>query len=356
MPEFAMNRLNALLLITLMLTACGDDDAVCMSGMSVPCECPGGQGVQACGADGSFDGCICLQEDAGVELDAQTSDIVEAMPDGAVDSGAADSGAVDSGGPDVPVVMDDNCDDGTCVFVSRMFNIPGQAAGIYGENLDGEVTLAGDPTGCGARDYTSGLDGTPGVDNTVLALLPLIDGMATVSLSDRYANALVEGELLMVTKLEGVDGADDESVEVSLWYGMIVGTPTFDDEGLVDGGQTITAISPVSVVTGAIVDGRFRAVFPEIPFSIGLFSGLSFLPLSDARVSANIEESTLLRGMIAGSLDLGELAAAMALSPGISVDQALDLLDGFADMEPVEGMCQALSVGASFESVHARED
>lgn len=349
-----MSRLHTLLIFALILTACGDDDAVCVPGLSVVCECPGGEGAQLCDSEGSFEGCVCMDSDAGMELDAEMADAGESLPDGA----AADGGAADSGGPDIPVIMDDNCDDGTCVFVSRMFDIPTRdsESRVYGENLDGEQTRFGDPTGCGTPDQTSALDGTRGVDNAVSTFLPVIDGMTTMSLSQLYANALVEGELLMVIKLEGVDGADDESVDVSLWYGMIVGTPTFDDDGLVDGGQTMTAISPVSVATGAIVEGRFRAVFSEIPFSIGLLSDLSFLPLSDARVSANIEDSTLLRGMIAGSLDLGELAVAMAMNPGISVEQARNLLEGFAETEPVEGMCQALSLGASFESVHARED
>lgn len=336
-----------------LVVACGDDDtSPCTPGMSITCECPTGDGVQSCGVDGAFEGCMCPQMDAGRTLDAQVPD-VESTPDVGVDSGPADSG-----GPDVPVIMDDNCDDGTCVFVTRMFDIPGISEGgaAYGENLDEVVTRPGDTTGCGKRDYRSRLDDTQGVDNAILTLLPIIDGMSAVGLSQVYANALVENELLMVIKLEDVDGADDENVGVSLWYGRIVGTPTFDDDGLVDGGQTITAVSPVSTTTGAIAEGRFRAVFPEIPFSIGLLSDLTFLPLVDARVSANIDVTTLREGMIAGAFDLEALAEAMAMSPKINSTQARDLLQAFADMEPADGMCQALSVGASFESVHARED
>ena len=350
-----MNHLSLLVVSALMLSACGDDDAACTPGAVVVCACPSGDGEQTCRADGSLGSCLCEALDAGGLSDTDGAD-------SGSDAGA-DAGS-DAGGPDVPVpdvpvvVMDDNCDDGTCVFVSRMFDISpvGAEGQVYGENLDDEVTGSGDPTGCGKNDFRSALDATNGIDNAIVNLRPVIDSMAIVSISTTYANALVAGELLMVIKLEDVDGADDEDVDVSVWYGMIVGTPTFDDEGLVGGGQTIAAISEVSVTTGTITAGRFRAVFPELSFSIGLLSNLAFLPLTDARVSATIDDSTLVEGIIAGSLDVEELTVAMATSPDISVTQARNLLDAFADTGPVEGMCEALSVGAIFESVHAREE
>lgn len=265
---------------------------------------------------------------------------------------------VDAGPPPVP-----GCETGSCFFVADQLAVPGpdDNGAVIGANLDDEVTISGDPGGCGKMDFDHP-DGTAGVDNALAQILPVIEGMLDEPISDQLTAQIADGSLLITIKLEGVDSLNDDTVTGTLYPdGAIPGdaAPMLTAAGGLAPGQTIDIASDPITINGTITDGRFVAMLDNFPVMLPLEDAPLVLNVSQALFSADITADGLANGEISGSLSIDELAAAVgaAMLADIDEEAARGLLQGFGDLVPnPEGtICARISLGLGFNAIPAVE-
>lgn len=370
-----MRTIVATSCVVMLLAACGGDtpaaEPLCIPGASVSCVCPGGAlGGQVCLPDGSgFEACVCAPVMDSSAPDSSTPDAMVA------DSGVGDSGA-DSGHSDADTgVPDADAADGgptpvcdgtgpTGFFVIRSLaigreNPPGTALGF---DLDGRVSDDTDERGCFQPDFVDP-DGTPGVDNQYAVLAPTLES-AGAHLDPALRAGVASGDVLLLLELEP---GTDMCTSMSLYHGIVPagGPPTLDASGLIVAGQTFELDRASVDASGAAVQrvvsvhvgggrvlGRPLDVFLELP---GATTSIP-LRIRDASIRFDATATTLTNGVIGGSLDIDEFAAAVASIAGDSlpIDLIRSTLETVADLGvDAAGICRQLSVSLVFDAVTA---
>jgi hypothetical protein len=267
-----------------------------------------------------------------------------------------------------------DCDDADCApfcmtsgetrtYVISVLTLPepsgsGVTAAAAGFDLDG-VRSTGAGTTCVelTPDYASLNDpGELGIDNAMASLVPTIESLSEESIDEMYERAILEGRLLLLVQVRGIDDyASDESIEVQLYAGQVPGGGApIAAGGSLAPDQTFTGTPIGGAVMGVITSGRLRARLPLLSLeSDALLLGSN---LRDVELRANITPSTLSSGAIGGSLLVAEIAAdAEATMAGLGAT-ALTVLHGVSDLQPQAAdpsTCDSLSTGLLFSAVSA---
>lgn len=263
-------------------------------------------------------------------------------------------GACETGDP----AADAMCEDGGETYVFLMSNmgfVRAEDGLSEGFDLDGRVSDGYDDQGCDIEDYTSP-DGTPGIDNAMARLLPVLDLTEAVAVEGLIADAIAAGELLIAVELSGVDDPlNDPCVNLTVARGA--GSPLVGTDGVLLPGQTIARDTekPESVVTQvALVDGRVEAspVTLEIPFNV--FDIALNVVLDQGALDITLAEDGTATGYFAGGVTLASIQEVTHNNP---VDAALVatldvLLADNADLAPDDdGACSQLSITFQYEAL-----
>ncbi len=234
-------------------------------------------------------------------------------------------------------------------FVRAETDRPGVAAGF---DLDGRVSTASDALGCRQVDFTSP-DGTPGVDNQLARLLPIVDGMTGGALDGAIQGALNNGQLLVALSIEGADDPTDDPC-VTLVVERVGGMPFVGSDMLVDQGQTYDLLREEratrvdATLTGGVVEaGPFT-----LPLPIAVIDVRMVLNLYNARFRARLREDGGMEGLVGGGMSVAEFAQDV-MRFGIPMEQMSSIntaLRVFADLAPVEGRCTQVSAGITFDA------
>lgn len=221
-----------------------------------------------------------------------------------------------------------------------------------GFDLDGDVSTAGGPGGCGVADAVAP-DGTGGVDNAFGKLLPILETTEFVAAEELINSTIRSGELLLLAELTGVDSLEADTC-VGMAMRRATGAPLLGTDGAFLPGQTLdldpsfAAVElPAQALVGGSAEGRPFAL--DLPVQV-LNAALEF-ELHDGALRLDIDESGDASGVFAGALDTAKLIE-VAGEEGIDdsvVELLSSLLSGVADLAPdSEGQCQAISVSLSF--------
>lgn len=225
-----------------------------------------------------------------------------------------------------------------------------------GFDLDQHVTLAGDSVGCRHTDFTSP-EGTPGVDNQIAPLVPLIEAQAGgVTLDSILETAINDGQLLLAIELIGVDDEMNDDC-VTVRTRPLVGTPSLGTDGLVEIGQTFdaqpdgeqTLIPNARIVNGVVDVGPVPLVVPvailDARFTLHIASGYMHIELHDDGAWS---------GMLGGGISIEEMTS---IASGLNIPTSLmgavsGLLNSSADLapDPMTNRCTQVSATLVFES------
>lgn len=226
-----------------------------------------------------------------------------------------------------------------------------------GFDLDNTVTGAGDVTGCGVEDYTSS-DGTPGIDNSVARLLPILETTEAAAIEPIIQDSINGGALLLMFGLHGLDSdQDDACVQVEVLQG--VGDPFVGADGWIVPGQTFDrdGANPIQMTeTVPLVDGVVQAGPLEAAMAFQVLDAYIAFTMHSSMVKLWPNEDGTWSGRVAGGVDID---AMVAVATEQNVDPAVfELIDPVlklvADMGPDEtGTCTQLSMTLDFEAVPA---
>jgi hypothetical protein len=223
-----------------------------------------------------------------------------------------------------------------------------------GLDVDGTVSVDGDPDHCGKADFTSP-DGRPGVDNQFATLLPLIEGIVgQENITQLLGAAIANGQLLIVLRLDGVDDlTNDDDVTVRLGAGL--GAPYLDADRKYEPYQTFgfdAASAPVSVFEGGrIVDGVLTAGPADAVLPVRVLDANFNLAVKGSFLRFQVKPEPIyggaaLDGVLGGAIGVKDFEGIVS---GLNIDPALiqtvpTIVGGAADIAPDEaGRCTRIS-------------
>lgn len=228
-----------------------------------------------------------------------------------------------------------------------------------GFDLDGRISDDNDAEGCNVEDFTSP-DGVPGIDNSIAALLPVLEQTEAAVLEPLVQDSINGGALLLMMEMSDIDDPqNDACVDVSVFKGA--GVPMIGNDGWMLPNQTleIDTSSAVNAVSAQpIVDGRLEAgPIPEVSLVLQVLDLNTVLVLTDVRIQLERgEEEGVWTGMLGGGVLVQDLVDAATLA---NVDPAVydlvgPVLNLLADLEPNEaGQCERVSVTMEVEAIPA---
>ena len=227
-----------------------------------------------------------------------------------------------------------------------------------GFDLDGRVSVEGDPNGCFVGDYVN-LEGDEGIDNGFAQILPLLDRTEAAAIEPLLQSSINAGDLLLTVQLVDLDDPmDDACVDVRV--SAALGNPVVGSDDRIIAGQTYewdrTADSQ-QALDASIVDGRVDVELPQFALAVSILDADIKLQLTDVRLRLDYDEITgTWHGILAGGLFSDALLAVVAsenVDPGL-VGTLENLLRLTSDLAPItEGQCERISVTLNFEAVSA---
>jgi len=241
--------------------------------------------------------------------------------------------------------------------VINNFNIEGASIeGITsGFNLDGLVSDDHDGRGCYQEDFVN-QKGETGIDNALAKLLPLIDIAGEGALQGLLQQAVNEGRLLLVFKMEErTDGA----YNIELLRGDDV--PMLGTDGLLLSGQTLSlhSDSELGSFEGANNEGNVILAGPmKMHLPVVVFNILYELDLENAWIEFEVTEDGMMKnGRLGGSVTL-EQVMSLAKVASMRTHGLEDLLAGgiqdAADLDrQADGKCGSLSMAVTFGGLPA---
>ena len=232
----------------------------------------------------------------------------------------------------------------------------GQAPGFDLDMMD-SGTL-GSPESCDQADLVSSVDGTAGVDNQLPLLAETLEA-ANTDLQASIDGAITDGTLILLVGLDEVDDlTNDPTIETNIYLGMAM-ADVMTSGGEIAAGQTFGIDMPViQEVAGAIVNGKMDVSVPSLPLAIPVMDSTLNLEITNARVGAQVTETALTNGVIAGVLNVDQLVQAAVDLTGMDEGLIRPLLNGFADsnFDAATDQCRGISVGLGFRAVTANID
>ncbi len=260
--------------------------------------------------------------------------------------------------PDTCVAPELGAPDTVLFFRGITFARADEANVSAGFDLDGRVSDRGDFDSCRKADFTSP-DGTPGIDNQISELLPIIE-MQTggLRLDDVLQTAINNGQLLIALEVLDLDDPmNDPCVTVRLR--PVVGMPLIGTDGRVLPGQTFD-VSPdgeVSTVEGArLVDGVLEVGPAPVALPVQILDARFTLHVEDARMRLERQDDGSWQGALGGGISVAEMIqVAQGLTIPSDLMGAVNLvLRTNADLARDEsGDCQQISATLVVDGVTA---
>ena len=235
------------------------------------------------------------------------------------------------------------------LFATRTVDLVGADADGHarGFNLDG--TLGGHDADCPMEDYTAP-DGTPGIDNQVAKLLPILEANIGKALPTLVQTSVNDGQLSILVEIIGLDDPTrNGTVDVIFHQGA--GKPLLGTDGIMLPGQTLQLVNrtplgiarDAHVVNGEITTGRF-----DLSVTVGVFGKQYPLTFLDGIAKFTpTADGTGYSGILAGAVALSNVYAIADETDGGAgnlVQLVHDLLPSIADIaDPVTKECNRLS-------------
>jgi len=226
-----------------------------------------------------------------------------------------------------------------------------------GFDLDNEISTEGGNSGCGVPDLI-GLDGSPGVDNALGNLIPILELTEATAAEDLIEDGIRSGDLLMLIELLGIDDIEqDPCVDLNLLRGL--GDPLLSTQNEILAGQTFARDpdNPSDVLEGlsmhcGTIEGR--PIRLSLPFSV---LGVELdVVLSNGAIRSSLNEDGSMSGTIGAGLDVAYLLE-VANHPNVNPEVATlleQLLDIHADLDlDGDGICEQISASLAFEAAQA---
>lgn len=231
-------------------------------------------------------------------------------------------------------------------FVRAEAMRPGVADGF---DLDGVVTAGGATTGCGRADFTAP-DGTPGIDNQLSQLIPVVDAMTGGALDGAIQGAINNGQLLVALTFEGLDNRCNDP-DVTVVLRRVAGMPFVGSDMLVDPGQTFDVMRdlPVTRARARVRAGVLTIDPTDIPLPVAVFGVRFVLNLYGARLRLRFTE-TGAEGLIGGGISVAEFSREVETFeiPSSLRSVVTSTLRLTADLAPdSDGRCQRVSAAMS---------
>lgn len=259
---------------------------------------------------------------------------------------------------------DDSADDGTSalsvVTALRFAREAPDGFSTGGFDLDGLDSATGGSDGCGIGDLLHVVTEQPGIDNSFgSSLLPALENIGGGPLEDLIQNSILDGELLLMIELGGVDDPmNDDCVAVEVSRG--IGPPMIGGDGAILPDQTYSRDpdKPTSSIACAVItNGVLRADPFSLRLPLNIFDEHVDITLLDGVLEVDLLGDGRIAGSIGGGVDIQSLKENVATLDGIG-DQIPTLigplLDFNADLAPTNlGACTQLSVAITYEGVGA---
>lgn len=228
---------------------------------------------------------------------------------------------------------------------------PGVSKGM---DLDGRVSRANDTVSCGKEDFVAP-DGTPGIDNELGRLLPLIDLAGENAVQELVQGTINEGRMMVLFEIV----ERGEALELLMKRGM--DRPLLGTDNRILPGQTL-ALHPDPLLGRAKLNRREDGTLQTEPFELQL-PILVFSVLYEVRMPAAIVrlypavDGGAAEGLIAGGVPIDQLMTILRQATEVGGDfEGLfgDALRDSADLDRgPDGVCRATSVAVTFETVPA---
>lgn len=241
------------------------------------------------------------------------------------------------------------------VVRSLTFNREDPKGVSEGMNLDGFVSASNDGRSCNKSDFVSP-DGTPGIDNELAKMLPLIDIAGENALEGLVQGSIDEGRLLMMFE---VTRMEDGTADVRVLRGMDM--PLLGTDGRILEGQTL-GLDPEPLLGEArgtpIEDGVLKTEPFQLRLPIQVFSQLYEVSMPRARVELQIgDDGVVESGLIAGGIPIEQLLTVLNTASEFAGDfEALfgDAIRDSGDLDRDDaGACTSMSAAVSFQAVQA---
>lgn len=274
-----------------------------------------------------------------------------------VSSGCGDSPA---DGPDGgPVGMPLSCGEEPCTYVISALRPPrmDEEGRVIGVDLDGHASDETAERSCGHADFVAP-DGTMGVDNEFVRLVPTFEETLGISL-DESANAGIQrGDFLFGIALTGVDSTEDPSVQVeagSLQLPVDTELPSTGADGL-SPDQSFSWAEPPTAGDGAIEASVLDVPLGDltIQWDFDETTELTF-PIRDGRIRTTFSDGEPSGGLLVGRIAIDDLLAMVIITDDPDPDLLRRTLEDVADLDPdSEGVCQSISIAVEVELVRAQ--
>lgn len=227
-----------------------------------------------------------------------------------------------------------------------------------GFDLDGRVSDSSDELSCGGADLV-GPDGTPGIDNALSQLLPVLELTEASVLEPLIQDSINNGALLLLAGISGLDDpSDDDCVDVSVFKGL--GVPMLGADGWLLPNQTLRIDEGTlgnQAPEARIREGELLAgPIAEVALPIQVLDLNDTMIIHEAQLGLHLDDDGVWRGALGGGLDIDMLIETASLQ---NVDPAVvaavgPVLERLADLAPDDqGVCQQLSATFEVEMVPA---
>ena len=245
------------------------------------------------------------------------------------------------------------------ILLTRTLSFERAESGVsMGFDLDQVDTLDGMSEGCGVEDFV-GIDGTPGIDNAMANLLPVLDTTEAVVLEDLMQASINDGSMILMFEILDLDDTlNDACVDLSVFQG--VGSPMVGADGWLLANQTFD-VEPDAPVTsargGSVVDGVLEiGPVDSVALRVTVLDLDATFDVHDVRLRLKLEDDGVWRGVLGGGVETEDLLyiATLANVDPVIAQLIEPVLTAIADLSPNEsGQCTQLSVALGVEAVPA---
>ncbi len=225
-----------------------------------------------------------------------------------------------------------------------------------GFDLDHSVSRTPEELSCGKLDLT-GPDGTPGVDNQLARVIPLVEQQVGNAIDGIIQGAINDGRLTIALDLLNVNHAvDDRCVDIEVKLGQ--GKPSLGTDGTLEAYQTYDARKEGQLLSPG-KGGKFeKGVFTIGPFPlripIAIFDVSFTIFIRDALIRFKLDDDGNAEGLLGGGISIEEVADGVKNGAGVAplIPQIKAVGTLYADMgyDPNIGKCSLVSAALAFKA------
>lgn len=217
-----------------------------------------------------------------------------------------------------------------------------------GFDLDGEVSDASSPLGCGREDYVDP-EGVEGIDNAFADLVPILQATEASALESLLAQSIANGELLVLFDVIDPDG------DCQLTIAQGVGTPLLGSDGTLLDRQTFRSELPVTTPCVRLDDGSVEARGFAVDIPLRVLNLAFTLHLADAAARLQVAGDGTASGILAGGIPISDFEVILAEDNIEQLGEFLTpIVAGLMDLYPQpDGSCAGMSVSLAFDALPA---